>query len=151
VPQSELQLFNGGHELVFRQAEMLVPVLDSFIQKVEKGEARTLAHADAERVARAHEHFDPATIPKPQGLALAVLLFLLAIATLVSEDLTCISAGLLVARGTMNFVPAALACRRERIDDGRIWLGRILPVEFRTDGRFLLRTYRAVRESRAGT
>jgi hypothetical protein len=40
--------------------------------------------------------------------------------------------------------------RRERIADGRTWLGRILPLEFRTDGRFLLRVYRAVRERKRG-
>ena len=50
----------------------------------------------------------------------------------------------------MFLIPAALACRRELIDDGRTRLGRILPVEFRTDGRFSLRTYRAVREKKSG-
>ena len=34
----------------------------------------------------------------------------LALATLVSEDLTCIAAGALVASGTLGFAPAALAC-----------------------------------------
>src|SRR5690606_32388045 len=34
----------------------------------------------------------------------------LALATLVSEDLACIAAGLLVARGTLEFAPAATAC-----------------------------------------
>lgn len=38
------------------------------------------------------------------------LLVGLALATLVSEDLACIAAGLLVARGTLGFLPASLAC-----------------------------------------
>lgn len=45
------------------------------------------------------------TLPPPQ-----VLFFLLMGATLVSEDLTCISAGLLVSQGAIGFVPAALGC-----------------------------------------
>ncbi len=110
LPQSNLQLFAGGHELVFTQAGLLVPTLASFVQHAERREALTLAQADAARRARAREPFDPATIPKPQGIALAVLLLMLAVATFVSEDLTCIGAGLLVTRGTMNFFPAAMAC-----------------------------------------
>ncbi len=37
-------------------------------------------------------------------------LIAIALATLVSEDLTCIAAGVLVARGTLDFLPATLAC-----------------------------------------
>jgi len=44
------------------------------------------------------------------GAALARALGLLALATLVSEDLTCLAAGTLVARGSLPFVPAAAAC-----------------------------------------
>ncbi len=38
------------------------------------------------------------------------LLWGLALSTLVSEDLACIAAGVLVARGTLGFLPATLAC-----------------------------------------
>ncbi len=110
VPHSELQLFEGGHELIFVQPEIIAPVLIAFIQKIERGEGLTLAQADPARRARAQQPFDPRMIPRPQGIALAALMFMLAGATLVSEDLTCISAGLLVTRGVMNFMPAAMAC-----------------------------------------
>jgi membrane protein DedA with SNARE-associated domain len=43
------------------------------------------------------------------GTALMLTMLLIAAATLVSEDLTCIGAGLLAARGTIGFVPAAAA------------------------------------------
>jgi membrane protein DedA with SNARE-associated domain len=39
-----------------------------------------------------------------------VLLLLIVAGTLVSEDLTCIATGLLVARGTIGFLPGTLAC-----------------------------------------
>ena len=56
---------------------------------------------------------------KPAGLAYLdwmspenpdALVVLLVLATLVSEDLTCIGAGLLVAKGVIGFAPATLAC-----------------------------------------
>ncbi len=54
---------------------------------------------------------DLGDLPAGGGIsAVSVLLLLLALSTLVSEDLTCIAAGLLVARGTLGFVPATSAC-----------------------------------------
>ncbi len=44
----------------------------------------------------------------------------LAFATFASEDLACIGAGLLVAKGRIAFVPAALACTVG------IWVGDVL-------------------------
>jgi membrane protein DedA with SNARE-associated domain len=57
--------------------------------------------------APAVQSFDPAaaTAAVPLGLPLA-----LAAATLVSEDLTCVAAGLLVARGELGFATAVVAC-----------------------------------------
>ncbi|MFL6274402.1 MAG: VTT domain-containing protein [Blastocatellia bacterium] len=45
-----------------------------------------------------------------QGMSSAVLIFLLAASTLISEDLTCIGAGLLVAQGRIDFLAGAFAC-----------------------------------------
>lgn len=54
----------------------------------------------------------------------------LAVATLISEDLACIAAGLLVARGVVDFGPATLACA------GGIFAGDLLLVGLgRTLGR----------------
>ena len=56
---------------------------------------------------------------KPAGLAFLdwmspknsdALVVYLALATLVSEDLTCIGAGLLAAKGVIGYIPATLAC-----------------------------------------
>jgi len=37
-------------------------------------------------------------------------LWLLALGTLASEDLTCLAAGVLVAQGRLSLIPATLAC-----------------------------------------
>ncbi|MGH7702958.1 MAG: VTT domain-containing protein, partial [Gemmatimonadales bacterium] len=53
---------------------------------------------------------------------------LIAAATLVSEDLTCITTGLLVARGTIGFLPGTIACLAGIFagDLGLFFTGRIL-------------------------
>ncbi|HWA40313.1 MAG TPA: VTT domain-containing protein, partial [Gemmatimonadales bacterium] len=68
------------------------------------------ADADPARVARSTRPFDPAGQPAAQGFSLALVLVLLALATLLSEDLACVAAGVLAARGSVPFVPAMVAC-----------------------------------------
>ncbi len=109
VPQAELVLTDGDHFTTFmRPAEVAAPIRD-FIDRVERGEAATRATARPDRIAEAARPFDPRSIPSAQGFALFVVLLLLAAATIVSEDLTSIGAGLLVARGSVAFLPATFA------------------------------------------
>lgn len=110
VPQSELQILSGGHELIFRKPALLAGIIDQFIQRVEQGAGLTRAQASPERLALAQQSFDAAQVPPPQGLGMVTLVLLLALATFVSEDLTCVSAGLLVARGTLGYFSATLGC-----------------------------------------
>ena len=110
VPQSSLVLFEGGHGLVFNPGIDFLNVLVGFIDEVERGEATVRASASQERIMRASRPFDKRNIPKAEGLILIVYMLMIALATLVSEDATCIGAGLLVANGTLGFVPATLAC-----------------------------------------
>ncbi len=51
-----------------------------------------------------------ASIPKAMGVAAFVLVMLIAAATLVSEDLTCIGAGVMVAQGSIDLGLAVFAC-----------------------------------------
>ncbi len=109
VPHSELDVLDANHFVVFRDPQRLVEPLAGFFDRVEAGGGATRAAATPERLAAAADPrgFRP---PRTVGLALIVALVLLALATLVSEDLTCIAAGLLVARGSLGFVEAAAAC-----------------------------------------
>jgi pimeloyl-ACP methyl ester carboxylesterase/membrane protein DedA with SNARE-associated domain len=111
VPQSELHLFpEENHFTVFTQGERLSELIIPFLTRVEQQQATTRANASPERLAAAAQPFDPANLPKAKGVTLLVLILLLAAATLVSEDLTCISAGLMVAQGRMGFLAASFAC-----------------------------------------
>ena len=110
VPQSEIVVFEGGHELPFRQSDSLATHIADFVLRVEDQQAPTRAQVSPDLQAAAAVPFDPTSIPKAEGLTLAVLLFLIVLATFVSEDLTSIGAGFIVAQGTIDFFPAMLAC-----------------------------------------
>ena len=109
VPQSELVSFDANHFMVFSSPQNLASPLLDFFDRVEAGTAVSRSQADPDRVAAAADPlgFQP---PRATGLALVVALVLIAVATLASEDLTCIAAGLLVARGSLGFGEAASAC-----------------------------------------
>ncbi|MCA1850692.1 MAG: VTT domain-containing protein, partial [Acidobacteria bacterium] len=62
------------------------------------------------RLARAAEPFNPANVPPARGVAALILGGSIAASTLVSEDLTCIAAGVMAAEGRISFWLAALAC-----------------------------------------
>ena len=109
VPQSELLMLEGDHFMAFmRSAELAKPIGD-FISRVEAGRAETRATASPERIAAAAKPFDPRSAPAASGIAFAVLLLILAVLVAMAPDLTAVLAGLLVARGTVAFMPAALA------------------------------------------
>jgi membrane protein DedA with SNARE-associated domain len=86
-----------------------VEAIRRFVRASEDGTAPVRAAADPARIAAAAAPFDPAHVPRAEGLTLVVFLLLIALATLVSEDLACISAGFLVAQGTIGYLPAVLA------------------------------------------
>ncbi len=110
VPQSELYLLDSDHFMVFRQDSPLVPLLQNFVVRVERGEAKTRANAEPARFAQAALPFDPAHLPKAMGVAAMVLLLLIIVATFITEDLTTISVGVMVAQGRVGFLFGTIAC-----------------------------------------
>ncbi|MGK0186663.1 MAG: pimeloyl-ACP methyl ester carboxylesterase/membrane protein DedA with SNARE-associated domain [Verrucomicrobiales bacterium] len=111
VPQSELVTFEGdGHMMVFTDPERLVDPMVEFFNKVENGQATVRLTALVSRAALAAEHYQDHQPPRRSTGSLVFLMVLLALATFVTEDFTCIGAGLLVARGGMDFWAASLAC-----------------------------------------
>jgi pimeloyl-ACP methyl ester carboxylesterase/membrane protein DedA with SNARE-associated domain len=110
VPQAELRMDQGDHFTAFAHPDRLAGPIATFVARVEAGSAVTRATADPARVAAAAQPFDPRNLPRIEGFALIVLCLLIMAATLVSEDLTCIATGLMIARGTIGFWPGTLAC-----------------------------------------
>ena len=110
VPQSELVMLDASHFFVFGGDPDVAPRLVDFWSRVERGEAIDRAGADPARAMLAGLPFDRRSPPRWMGPALLAVGGLLALATLVSEDLTSIGAGIMVADGRLSFVAASVAC-----------------------------------------
>jgi len=110
LPQADSAIFDTDHFMPFAEPGRLVTPISVFVRKVEAGRAATRATADPARVAAAALPFDAHGLPSAQGFSLFIALLLLALATLLSEDLACVAAGVLAARGSIPFVPATIAC-----------------------------------------
>lgn len=117
VPQSTLTWLRGGHMVLMSQAQAVSAPLAEFIDKAESGIAATREISEASRKENAARSFDPATIMALQGIALWLTLLGIALATFASEDLACLTAGLLVARGLIPLPAGILA------SFAGIWLG----------------------------
>jgi pimeloyl-ACP methyl ester carboxylesterase/membrane protein DedA with SNARE-associated domain len=110
VPQSKLFAHDGNHFTVFQHPAELVEPLQTFFDSVEQGTATTRATADSERI-RATAAPDSHRFPsKPLPITAFVIFVGLALATLVSEDLACIAAGLMASEGRAGFLFVTLAC-----------------------------------------
>ncbi len=117
VPQSESHWLEGGHLVLMRQSRAVASGLEGFFQRVEGGTAATRETASQVRIEAAMRPFDATRAMALSGTALLVTVIAIALATLASEDLACIAAGLLVARGLIPLPTGIGACF------AGIWIG----------------------------
>jgi membrane protein DedA with SNARE-associated domain len=104
VPQSELQIFPGH----LRPTADIAPSVHDFILRAHHGLATIKADADPARLAQSLQ--DMSAPGRAAGAYGITILVMLALATFIAEDLACIAAGLLVARGVLGFWIASFAC-----------------------------------------
>lgn len=109
VPQSTLIAIDGGHLVLFRKTGELADIIAGHIADTHSGKSLSQSQAKTDRIKAAKAPFGQIKLPKVAGLQLFCYVVLIALATLVSEDLACIGAGMLAARGIMGIVPATLA------------------------------------------
>jgi len=110
VPQSELSVFDADHDLIETHSDSVRSSLSAFISDVEAGTALTADQAPDERIAEAKKPFSNINFQKFEGISLLIIMLIIIFSTFISEDLTCIGAGLLAARGLIGFWPATVAC-----------------------------------------
>ncbi len=110
VPQSTLKIFDADHDLIETHSDSVGQAFNEFITDVESKNAITAKNASQERIAEAQKSFSNVDFAKFKGFSLIIIMLIIILATFVSEDLTCIGAGLLAARGLIGFWPASLAC-----------------------------------------
>lgn len=109
VPQSELAELDDNHFMVFMRPEKIAPTVADFLARVEAGQAKTRGNADADRTARAAESFHREMV-MADGSTAVVFFLIIALATFVSEDLTCLTAGALAGQGQISLGLAIAAC-----------------------------------------
>jgi membrane protein DedA with SNARE-associated domain/pimeloyl-ACP methyl ester carboxylesterase len=110
LPQAELQLLEGRHKAPLAASPIASEAIANFISSVENGNATTRASASPERTALSQEPFEYDRYHDELRTRVLLMVILLAIATLISEDITCITAGILASRGVLGFFPATLGC-----------------------------------------
>lgn len=111
VPQSELKVYqNADHDLIKTHSDSVSRTVEKFLATVEAGKAETASTASESRIAKAEKPFSNVDFAKFKGASLLIIMLIIVLGTFISEDLTCIGAGLLAARGLIGFWEATLAC-----------------------------------------
>lgn len=110
APQAELTLLDGGHIILWDFAQPVAERVQTFVQRVEAGRGLTRAQTSPALQEAAQAPFvrDPSW--RYMGMALAVIVLLLALTTLITEDLACIGAGIIAANGLIPLSTAIIAC-----------------------------------------
>ena len=110
LPQSEVKAMElAGHDIPVSHADTLSAWVQQWIERVDSNQVTPYSAVSGDALARSNEPFDPSHYPRAVGGALFVLLGLIALSTLLSEDIAAIGAGLLVARGSLEFDQALAA------------------------------------------
>ena len=112
VPQSELAWLDSGHLLLMQEPERCADILKDFLQRVARGQVPSRAGAVEERLVAAAEPFaaQPWARMPAKGLSLVIIVVFIIVGTLVSEDLACLTAGILAAKGVLTLPFAFGAC-----------------------------------------
>ena len=98
-------------ELLFLESDVEVATsINEFQDRVLSGEATQRADVTMAAQIRSLQPFDPANSIKAEGKALIILMLVIIFSTFITEDLTCIGTGLLIARGMIGFITGTLAC-----------------------------------------
>jgi membrane protein DedA with SNARE-associated domain/pimeloyl-ACP methyl ester carboxylesterase len=109
VPQSEYHELDDDHFFTFMRPEKASPLLLGFFEKVESGKTVNPANAEASRIFQANKPF-AFEMSEAKGATAFVFFLLIVLSTMVSEDLTCITAGVLAGQGRMSLTLAIFAC-----------------------------------------
>jgi len=108
VPQSHAIWLKGGHMVLMSQEDAVAGMISDFLKDVGSGAAPDRSQADPGRIEIAAKPIDAKAMAL-SGMAYHLTLLGIGLATLASEDLACLAAGLLAARGLVPVVSAITA------------------------------------------
>lgn len=126
LPQSELIRFEGGHDSMFENSAAFTYQIIEFINQVSAGQSVTRAEATPERITQSNDDFDSSKREIAEGWTLIIAILLIALISVISEDLAAIGGGLVVASGGIHFGHALLGSVAGILITDIIiyWLGR---------------------------
>lgn len=104
------RLLPQSRHVALAASESMGPGLESFLKALEGEGGVSRENAPMERLTVAGRAFDAGSRPRPSGHRLMLILFALALATLITEDLTCAVTGLMIASGTLTWAQGVGAC-----------------------------------------
>ncbi len=110
VPQSKLEFIQRGYDIIESDVAESFILIRNFLTELASGSKLDKSQADSVRIQASIQEYIPSDELMLSGYALGLVMILIVLATLVSEDLTCIGAGLMVARGIIGHAPAIIAC-----------------------------------------
>ena len=142
IPQSSITVTQGDHSAIYDRAESWAADYLAFVTGIENGDIPNPPVITPERQKLADQPFNFSDVPPVDGWAFFMVILLLSIVTLVSEDLGCIGAGLLAAGNVITFLAAFTVIFMGILiaDTGIYWMGRIFgrPVIQRAPFRWLI-------------
>ncbi|WP_309395969.1 alpha/beta fold hydrolase [Cerasicoccus maritimus] len=108
APQASLKtLPDEGHMIPFTHQDWAAGRISEFVETVERSEAKVRSQLSPEQLAAAQAN---ATPPEPaRGWGLVFYFVVLIIGSFISEDLSCIAAGILASQGVIDFWSATIA------------------------------------------
>lgn len=110
LPQSELHIMSGNRTTLMRTPQEYMQTIADFLSDDTIGRTKIRASASEERKRFSEQRYDPESISSPRNFILITIFLFLFLFTVVSEDLACISGGLLAASGLISFWVAVWAC-----------------------------------------
>ncbi|WP_340103036.1 VTT domain-containing protein [Rhodohalobacter sp. 8-1] len=127
IPQSSIVINEGDHSAIHDKAVTWARSYNEFLSNVDAKTTPGPGEISAERIELAKQDFNFGDVPPVAGWAFFMLVLLLTIVTLISEDLGCIGAGLLAAGNVITIWAAFLVIFVGILvaDSGIYWLGRI--------------------------
>jgi membrane protein DedA with SNARE-associated domain len=109
VPQSSLFVAQGDHITTKDNPAVLAPNIIDFLSRVDNDLANTKEGAELDRIAQSDKPFDAENFETIGGWTLIIIMLLIILIAIFSEDLACVAGGLLVAGGIIDFWFAVLA------------------------------------------
>lgn len=101
LPQSSLEVYEKN------DLTLHADLIEFISQQNENSQIDQISET---RVAESILPFNEKNGIKAEGKALLILMLVIILSTFISEDLTCIGTGLMIARGLIGFWPGTLAC-----------------------------------------